>query len=579
MDVDRAKQTHWVAAGIAVVLSLLLHVLAYEKIPSMAFHAPVDVNDAGRVKRNMHLVETPASIRQVVEAVGGNEVWSPEQIPALASAQLDEPIAQTAAGSLLDHDDAGLLKGEEAPLDVPEFEEFPPLPRQSIMEIADPRIEPDVSFMPRVFMPDIPRVDDAPDVSWGDVLEADNEFAAMPSGVMDDLSLDVVSGMERDIREDLLAKQRVEVEEIAAEQIAGEASAELSEKPAEITDVVPVDELLQLTLYTYEAPNDEEGFFEMSVSRAGDEHLPVLPKDILLVQDCSESMTQRKLDYCKEGLQRWLALMRYDDRFNIVGFREEPYACFTNWVTVNAQTRARAAWFVSTMEARGRTDVYASLQEMLRADRDENRPFVAVILTDGRPTTGVRNSSEIIAGFTDQNDGGISVFAVGGGARVNRFILDFVTYQNRGDSLVVEHASELPEAISRWMLELDRPVLHDLQVQFLGVQDAEIYPKALTHLFLDRPLRIYGRYPKGKQELACRILGHSGEQIHDMVFRMDLRDARAGTAGIRQKWMTHRLYSMVGRYLNDSNPSALEEINRLSEKYGITVPYRRKWEK
>ncbi len=49
------------------------------------------------------------------------------------------------------------------------------------------------------------------------------------------------------------------------------------------------------------------------------------------------------------------------------------------------------------------------------ADREPGRPALLALITDGRPTTGVTASSEIIEGFTQANQGGLSVFGLGGG--------------------------------------------------------------------------------------------------------------------------------------------------------------------
>ena len=58
--------------------------------------------------------------------------------------------------------------------------------------------------------------------------------------------------------------------------------------------------------------------------------------------------------------------------------------------------------------------------------------MIAVLLTDGRPTMGTVDSSDIIARFSKLNGGEVSVFTVGAGDRVNAFLLDLLGHNNRG---------------------------------------------------------------------------------------------------------------------------------------------------
>ena len=89
-------------------------------------------------------------------------------------------------------------------------------------------------------------------------------------------------------------------------------------------------------------------------------------------------------------------------------------------------------------------------EPMERAARDscEWRPATMVSVTPKAITAScpastvsacraMVDSSDIIESFTRANAGAISMFALSAGNRVNRFLLDMLSYKNRGDSLVV----------------------------------------------------------------------------------------------------------------------------------------------
>ncbi|NIP98519.1 MAG: hypothetical protein GWO24_35965, partial [Akkermansiaceae bacterium] len=117
----------------------------------------------------------------------------------------------------------------------------------------------------------------------------------------------------------------------------GAPASLLDERPEEVSPLEAVEDILKLQLATYTPSDDPLAvYFKIHIERKGADALPVpvLPKDVLLMQDCSESMTQAKLDACKMGLHAWLDRLRPDDRFELVGFREDTHRCFGAWTNL-----------------------------------------------------------------------------------------------------------------------------------------------------------------------------------------------------------------------------------------------------
>jgi uncharacterized protein YegL len=245
----------------------------------------------------------------------------------------------------------------------------------------------------------------------------------------------------------------------------------------------PIEAMLDLALQVFR-PADEPGrmYFELRIRRKDASRMPALPRDVLLMQDCSESMTQRKLNNCREGLMGILRGLGPEDRLELVAFREEVETCFGGFRPADPLAKARATAFIDRMEARGKTDVYASLDALMRMPRDPGRPLLCVLITDGRPTAGLVDSSEIIETFTRSNQGEVSMFALGGGTQVNRFLLDLLSYRNRGDARVVERRQDIPDALAAVAREISRPVMINLRYHFSGLPEEHIVPETLTHL-------------------------------------------------------------------------------------------------
>jgi Ca-activated chloride channel family protein len=276
-------------------------------------------------------------------------------------------------------------------------------------------------------------------------------------------------------------------------------------------------------------------------------------------------------------LHRSLERLNEGDSFNIMAFRDQSVLCFPEWQQVSPASLARARWFIENMRASGRTDVYASLKKALETPVPAGGVGTLILVTDGRPTMGVVDSSDIIEQFSGRNDGRYSVFAVGGGRRVNRYLLDLISFRNRGDSLVVRERKDIPDALVDWSEEVRRPVLTDFHFQFSGVDEAMIYPQALTHLYLGRPLDFYGKCPESIDSLTFQLVGNHGAERYDMIFEVNFNQAMQGDASLREGWAWHRIYYLIGEHIRTRDPVVNQQIEQVAKEYDLVVPYGRKY--
>lgn len=442
-------------------------------------------------------------------------------------------------------------------------------PRAEILQIDRKIVDDQVSALPRRYAQAVERTVRVPDVTLPREDPADFPVAHGGTGEAGIESASRAVEWPEGWGNNLMGAVESESDFLPeAVSLAGHTDPTIVELPA-------TEQFLALDVQSFRA-EDEDGatYFRIQIMRDGEETLPVLPKDVLLLQDSSESISPAKLAECKRGLRRWLDWIEPEDRFQIIGFSDHLQRCFENsWETMNADTRNRALDFIDSLRSRGNTDVYGSLAAAAALPRDPNRPFFVILITDGRPTIGVTGSSEIIEKFSEDNAGRVSIFSVGAGRRANRFLLDLLSYRNRGDSLVLPEDSMLSSALDRWAQETHRPVLTDLRYRFTGIEESNVYPRALTPLFLDRPLLIYGRTGHPEADAAFQIVGQSGGTARDLVFPLNLSEARPGTADLRMRWAWHRVYYLISEHTRTGDASLLPVIREVADKYGLVLPY------
>jgi uncharacterized protein YegL len=574
VPMGREARQPWMRAALftaALVFSLALHVLLLAEFPAFSAGRPA----SGRVQRKPRpLVMREVRPRPDLPQFTQPEEFRPENPEAFADV---EPLQK----SLLEELRASAETLEFVP-PAPSEAAAPPLApaenlentdfRQDILQVEKQVAATELAALPRRTAPAVARVYGAPDITLPATSEAIAASAAALEGPGDAglRPLSVLSSVQPSAAAMIDAASQGALSDADRLREQGQM---LDEKSADVTDIDAIERLLAVEVSTYKATDEDALYFEIAISRAGVEALPILPKDILLVQDCSESMTSSKLDYFKDGIVDYLRTLTTADRVNLMRYSDFPMLCFEDWQAVTADSLSQAVRFTDDMRARGQTDLFYPLQQVLKLPRQPGRPMIAVLMTDGRPTMGTVDSSDIIARFSKTNQGKVSVFTVGAGDRVNTFLLDLLGHNNRGGSWILPLREQIPDAVKRAARELSRPVLANLDYRFSADSAAEVYPGTLTHLFLDRPLRLVGRCPAGQKSAVLQIVGESGALKRDMVFALDLVDAEDGGEGLRREWVAQKIYKLINDHMASGRAETVQEIRDLSIRHNVPLPY------
>ena len=359
------------------------------------------------------------------------------------------------------------------------------------------------------------------------------------------------------------------------EKKAQEAQVQIAARQQTI-DYIPIDDLLAVGLETYRDPNDSGRlYFRVGIQPRADKRVPVIPKDIVFVQDVSASMTEERMVYCRRGLLASLELMNPGDRFNVVAFRDSFATCFPDWATVTEDNVKKATTFIGGMRAFGQTDLFGSMRLIMRLTRDPARPMIALSITDGKPTFGMTESTKIIGEFSKLNNGMVSVYMFGTQAKANLYLIDMLTYCNRGASTVMTGSKwDLPAGLQSMTESIRNPVMGDITVTFDSASKCEVYPKNSTNLYKDRQLELCGVCPDTTGELVFQIRGLAADKGYDSIFRLNMaRHAKPGTAALRQRWARQKMLHLVAEYSRDMRQELMAEMLKLNAQYGLPIPY------
>lgn len=360
----------------------------------------------------------------------------------------------------------------------------------------------------------------------------------------------------------------------AAEELTEVPQLYISPDQERINQFISLDDFLSVELFVYHLPDDPEGYFLVRIRpNERSAELPVMNKDIVFVLDASQSMGTRTMFHLRSAIKICLSRLRDDDWFNVVGFRRQVMK-FREGLTPNTPAAIQEALrFVDGLEPSGRTDIYASLEPISKLARGGDHPFIILLLSDGRPTVGLMDSREIINNLTDNLKENSSIFAFGAGSTMNKYLLDLLSYRNKGYVSFSQDFGQIENEVMRMFDSISDPLLINLSADYGNIPTDEIYPRKLPDLFRGGEILIYGRY-QGQDRFSLRILGEARGQKKEFVIQIPFPDKDNGPENLPQLWAFRKIYDLIGVMSKEGEtPERLAEIQRLSQAYNVRTPY------
>ena len=331
---------------------------------------------------------------------------------------------------------------------------------------------------------------------------------------------------------------------------------------------------LGFELKTYQDPKDGQKYFRLSVKVQNTmANLTVLPKELVVLVDCSQSIGEKRLAEFKQGLTHVVRNLNKDDRFNIIAFKEkmEPLSS-TGALEPTEQNVKAAIQFIKLLSSGSKTNVFNALSETVNRTASL-KPAYTIFISDGLPTEGVKDSRQVINQISEVNKGKIPIFAFSGGLGVSRYLLDFVAYKNRGWSEFANRDYFIGRDLGRMYNKIRDPLLINLRYNTSGLKKEELFPQALPDFFKGSELVLFGKYTN-EDRFIVQVLGDLKDEIKEFIVESALPNAQKGDAEIARQWAFHKVYHLISLLKpNEESPEILQQIDALCEQFNIETPY------
>jgi TonB family protein len=211
-----------------------------------------------------------------------------------------------------------------------------------------------------------------------------------------------------------------------------------------------------------------------------------------------------------------------------------------------------------------------AIRAALEPSDKQDHVRIVCFMTDGE----VGNDMEIIAEV--QKHPNARVFAFGIGSSVNRFLLDKMAEQGRGE---VEYVTLQDDgSAARWFHERIRnPLLTDIEVDWGGLPVADVYPKRIPDLFSVKPLILTGRYTAAARGVI-RLRGKLAGRNFVKEIPIELPESQSEHDVLATLWARTRIDDLMnqdfsGMQNGNTKPDVREAITQLGLEYRLMTQF------
>lgn len=230
--------------------------------------------------------------------------------------------------------------------------------------------------------------------------------------------------------------------------------------------------------------------------------LPAVPKNVVFVIDTSASMVGTKIRQTKEALFTILKDLRPQDHFNIVSFSNR----IKVWqqgklVPVTPDNIRDAKKFIYLLSPTGGTNINGGIQTgaALLSDykashrRTQGSVSLIIFLTDGRPTVGETQSSNILSNTKEAVQEQSCLFSIGIGNDVDYRLLERMALENCGMMRRIYEDADARTMLKGFYDEIGTPLLSDIHIDYTEDTVEYVTQKLFTNYFNGSEIVIAGK--------------------------------------------------------------------------------------
>lgn len=192
------------------------------------------------------------------------------------------------------------------------------------------------------------------------------------------------------------------------------------------------------------------------------------PLNICLAIDRSGSMEGEPLEYVKRACEHVVDMLEPNDILSIVTFEENVDVLMPARKVVN---KPLVKEHIRRLYVGNTTNIYdgmmaACLQVSTVMSQAQGYVHRVLLLTDGEPTSGLRDYNSIVQQVSEQKQKGIAITALGFGSDYNEELMSGIARRSGGNYYYIQRPDLIPEVFRSELQQLMSIVAKNIRVRF-----------------------------------------------------------------------------------------------------------------
>ncbi len=290
------------------------------------------------------------------------------------------------------------------------------------------------------------------------------------------------------------------------------------------------------------------------------------PKEIVFVLDTSGSMYGFPLEKAKEAMKLSLDGLYPEDTFNLITFSGYTRVLFDKPVPATQANLEYAQKFLETRSGGGGTEMLKAIKAAFAPTGSPEHLRIVCFMTDGY----VGNEAAILAEI--QQNRNARVFSFGIGNSVNRYLLDKMAAEGKGEVEYVSLRDDGSKAAKRFYERVRTPLLTDISIDWNGMPVADVYPSALSDLFSAKPVILKGRYTKPASG-TIRLKGKVAGQEYVREIDVNFPENQPENDVLATLWARQRIDELSSKALGENSERFVKEITNIGLEFNLMTNY------
>ena len=248
------------------------------------------------------------------------------------------------------------------------------------------------------------------------------------------------------------------------------------------------------------------------------------------------------IEKAKEAMKMSLEGLYPNDTFNLITFAGDTAILFDKPVYATRANLDKAQEFLASRNGGGGTEMMKAIKAALEPSDAQNHLRIVCFMTDGY----VGNENEIIAEV--QKHQNARVFSFGIGSSVNRYLLDKIAEEGRGEAEYVALEDEGSKAAKKFYERVRTPLLTDISVDWNNLPVADVFPNKISDLFSAKPVILHGRYTKAASG-TIRLKGKVNGQELVREIPVDLPETESANDVLATLWARTKIDDLMSKSL------------------------------